>query len=206
MSLAGREIAVVGAGIGGLAAATALAQRRARVRLFEQAPALAEVGAGIQVAPNGVAVLEALGLRDAAEAHASLPEAIELRDWRGGAGRAPAARAGLRRALRPPVLAFPPGRPAGGAGRRRRRGGGRAPPRRADRRASRPTATGPAPAHRRRRRDDGARSWWRRTGCAPACARRISPPSRPLHRPCRLARRWCRPTGCPSATARRWRA
>ena len=46
MSLAGREIAVIGAGIGGLAAATALARRGARVVVFEQAGALAEVGAG----------------------------------------------------------------------------------------------------------------------------------------------------------------
>ena len=84
MSLEGRTIAVIGAGIGGLAAATALAQRRAHVQVFEQADALAEVGAGIQVAPNGVAVLEALGMRDAAEACASLPEAVELRDHRGG--------------------------------------------------------------------------------------------------------------------------
>jgi salicylate hydroxylase len=82
MHLAGREIAVVGAGIGGLAAATALARRRARVRVFEQAHALIEVGAGIQVAPNGVAVLEALGLRDAAAAVASLPAAVELYDHR----------------------------------------------------------------------------------------------------------------------------
>ena len=84
MSLEGRTIAVIGAGIGGLAAATALAQRRAHVQVFEQADALTEVGAGIQVAPNGVAVLEALGMRDAAEACASLPEAVELRDHRGG--------------------------------------------------------------------------------------------------------------------------
>ena len=84
MHLAGRRIAVVGGGIGGLAAATALAQRGARVRLFEQAPALGEVGAGLQIAPNGVAVLEALGLRAAAERHASVPEAVELVDHRGG--------------------------------------------------------------------------------------------------------------------------
>lgn len=84
MALAGCEIAVIGAGIGGLAAATALAQRRARVTVYEAAPALGEVGAGIQVAPNGVAVLEALGMRDAVERVASLPEAVELRDGRDG--------------------------------------------------------------------------------------------------------------------------
>ncbi len=84
MHLAGREIAVVGAGIGGLAAALALAQRHARVHVYERAPALGEVGAGIQIAPNGVAVLEALGLRDAAETRASLPQAVELVDHRGG--------------------------------------------------------------------------------------------------------------------------
>ncbi len=85
MSLAGRAVAVIGGGIGGLAAATALAQRGARVALFEQAAVLAEVGAGLQVAPNGVAVLEALGLGAAAAEVASVPEAVELRDH--GAGR-----------------------------------------------------------------------------------------------------------------------
>ena len=96
MRLDGREIAVVGAGIGGLAAAIALAQRRARVRVFEQAAALGEVGAGIQIAPNGVAVLEALGLRDAAEVRASLPQAVELVDHR--AAR-PVARVPLGQAI-----------------------------------------------------------------------------------------------------------
>jgi salicylate hydroxylase len=80
MHLEGRDVAVIGAGIGGLATALALGQRRARVTVFEQAPVLSEVGAGIQVAPNGVAVLEALGLRDAAEAVASAPSAVHLRD------------------------------------------------------------------------------------------------------------------------------
>lgn len=84
MRLDGREIAVVGAGIGGLAAAIALATRRVKVQVFESAPALGEVGAGLQIAPNGVAVLEALGLRDAAERAASRPEAVELRDYRDG--------------------------------------------------------------------------------------------------------------------------
>lgn len=82
MWLEGRSIAVVGGGIGGLAAAIALSQRNARVRLFEQAPVFGEVGAGLQIAPNGVAVMEALGLRDAAERLASVPEAVELHDHR----------------------------------------------------------------------------------------------------------------------------
>ncbi len=83
MALKNQEINIIGAGIGGLATATALAQRGARVRVFEQAEGLGEVGAGLQISPNGVAVLEALGLRDAAAAVANTPEAVVLRDYRG---------------------------------------------------------------------------------------------------------------------------
>lgn len=53
---------VIGAGIGGLAVATALARRGVAVTVLEQAPAIREVGAGLQVSPNGLAVLRALGL------------------------------------------------------------------------------------------------------------------------------------------------
>ena len=84
MALRGCEIGVIGAGIGGLAAALALARRGARVRVFEQAERLGEIGAGIQLGPNAVAVLEALGLRDAVATQASAPAAIELRDHHGG--------------------------------------------------------------------------------------------------------------------------
>jgi salicylate hydroxylase len=84
MRLNGCEVAVVGAGIGGLAAGLALAQRGAQVTVLERAGALTEVGAGIQVGPNGVAVLEALGLRDDAERLASVPGAILLREHRSG--------------------------------------------------------------------------------------------------------------------------
>ena len=49
----GQKIAVIGAGIGGLATALALRLRGADVLVFEQADALSEVGAGLQVSPNG---------------------------------------------------------------------------------------------------------------------------------------------------------
>lgn len=84
MALKDTEISIIGAGIGGLAAATALAQKGARVQVFEQADGLGEVGAGLQISANGVAVLEALGLRDAAAKFANTPEAVVLRDYRGG--------------------------------------------------------------------------------------------------------------------------
>jgi salicylate hydroxylase len=55
------QVAVVGGGIGGAAAARALLQRGFDVELFEQAARLAEVGAGVAVAPNGVRMLKRLG-------------------------------------------------------------------------------------------------------------------------------------------------
>ncbi len=55
--LVGKDVTVLGAGIAGLAAAAALAGRGARVRVLEQAPAIREVGAGLQITPNGMAVL-----------------------------------------------------------------------------------------------------------------------------------------------------
>lgn len=54
-------IAIIGGGIGGLTAALAFARKGCRVHVYEQAPALTDVGAGIQVTPNGARVLDALG-------------------------------------------------------------------------------------------------------------------------------------------------
>jgi salicylate hydroxylase len=62
MSTSSLRVAVVGGGIGGVAAAVALLRRGMDVRLYEQAPALTEVGAGVAIQPNGVRVLERLGL------------------------------------------------------------------------------------------------------------------------------------------------
>ena len=47
-------ILIAGAGIGGLSAALALAQKGFEVKLFERAPEIREVGAGLQVGPNGI--------------------------------------------------------------------------------------------------------------------------------------------------------
>ncbi|MBV2360648.1 FAD-dependent monooxygenase [Thalassococcus sp. CAU 1522] len=84
MALAGRNITVIGGGIGGLAAALALRQRDARVTVLEQAEALREVGAGIQVSPNGLRVIEALGLADALADCSPRGQAVSLRDFRRG--------------------------------------------------------------------------------------------------------------------------
>lgn len=83
--LIGQEITVLGAGIAGLAVATALAQRGAQVRVIDQADAIREVGAGLQISPNGAVVLHALGLGDALAAAAPRASAVVLRDFRRGA-------------------------------------------------------------------------------------------------------------------------
>ncbi len=61
-TIKGASIAVIGGGIGGLTAAACLSARGAKVTVFEQAPALQEVGAGLQITPNGARVLAKIGL------------------------------------------------------------------------------------------------------------------------------------------------
>jgi salicylate hydroxylase len=56
------RVAVIGGGIGGLTAALALHRRGVDVTVFEQAPELGEVGAGVMIQPNGARILERLGL------------------------------------------------------------------------------------------------------------------------------------------------
>ncbi len=78
--LDGQKITVLGGGLGGFTAATALAQRGAEVTVLEQAGRIAEVGAGIQLSPNGVAVLDALGLGGEARNRAMRNRAVRLVD------------------------------------------------------------------------------------------------------------------------------
>ncbi|MGI5193785.1 FAD-dependent monooxygenase [Streptomyces sp. CA-288835] len=60
----GPRIAVVGGGIGGLAAAAFLRRAGLTATVYEQAPALGEVGAGLVVAPNAVRLLRRLGVME----------------------------------------------------------------------------------------------------------------------------------------------
>src|ERR1700687_1765301 len=55
------RVAIIGGGIGGVAAANALLQRGIDVRVYEQAAALTEVGAGLALQPNGLRMLRRLG-------------------------------------------------------------------------------------------------------------------------------------------------
>ena len=79
-ALHSRPVTVVGGGVAGLTTAIALRQRGADVTVLERAPAIAEVGAGLQLSPNALRVLDALGLLPALDA-VSLPScAVRLRD------------------------------------------------------------------------------------------------------------------------------
>jgi 3-hydroxybenzoate 6-monooxygenase len=72
-------ILVAGGGIGGLAAAHALALKGFAVRVLEQAPEFREIGAGIQLGPNVFRALQTLGLKDAVLADVHRPPAMEMR-------------------------------------------------------------------------------------------------------------------------------
>ena len=84
-ALAARHALIAGAGLGGLTAALALARAGIRVTVVEQADALREVGAGIQVSANAVKVFRALGLEAGLDRVAVRPSAREGRDWASGA-------------------------------------------------------------------------------------------------------------------------
>jgi salicylate hydroxylase len=78
------NIAIVGGGIGGLTAALALIRRGIDVDVYEQAPELRELGAGVQISANGTRVLRALGLKEALEQVQVLPAGKAIRLWNSG--------------------------------------------------------------------------------------------------------------------------
>tara|TARA_E500000318_G_scaffold74028_2_gene68687 strand:+ start:1298 stop:2482 length:1185 start_codon:yes stop_codon:yes gene_type:complete len=78
--MADRPILIAGGGIGGLASAAGLAQNGFASLVLEQAPALGEIGAGIQIGPNGFHSFDYLGIGDEARAQAVYIDALRLMD------------------------------------------------------------------------------------------------------------------------------
>jgi salicylate hydroxylase len=85
MASRAERIAIAGAGIGGLAAAIALARRGISSHVFERRTGPDEAGAGIQIGPNGCKVLADLGALEHVRAHACEPDALSVHD--GSSGR-----------------------------------------------------------------------------------------------------------------------
>ena len=75
---------IAGGGIAGLAAGLALARAGREVRLYEQEAEFSEFGAGLQLGPNGVKALQALGAWEAVRPGCYAPEAIHIRDGLSG--------------------------------------------------------------------------------------------------------------------------
>src|SRR5262245_53053076 len=80
----GPRIAIVGGGVGGLAAALALERRGAEIVVCEQSPALSDIGAGLHLSPNALMALRALGVEDAVIAIGSESDFLIIRSWKSG--------------------------------------------------------------------------------------------------------------------------
>ncbi len=80
-----QQVLIAGGGIGGLAAALALARSGAGVHLFERAAVFGEVGAGIQMGPNVTRILDAWGLAMPLRAVSAFPERLVVRSAQSGA-------------------------------------------------------------------------------------------------------------------------
>ena len=78
------KIAVIGGGLGGLAAALSLHRAGLDVDVYEQAPELNEVGGGINMGPNAARILYRLGLGDALDRDAVQPLSAHVRRWDDG--------------------------------------------------------------------------------------------------------------------------
>jgi 3-hydroxybenzoate 6-monooxygenase len=74
------QVLVAGGGIGGIAAALALVRQGFNVKVLEQAAQLGEIGAGLQVGPNGFAAFDALGIGEFARARAVYTDEMVMFD------------------------------------------------------------------------------------------------------------------------------
>ena len=73
-------VLVSGGGIGGLAAALALVRQGFHVQVFEQAPEIGEIGAGIQLGPNAFHAFDALGVGEKARGRAVYTDCMVMHD------------------------------------------------------------------------------------------------------------------------------
>jgi len=78
------KVIIAGGGIGGAAAALALLRKGFDVEVYEQAAELGEVGAGVQISPNGSRALDYLGVFKQLEKVSCAPEKKEFRLWNSG--------------------------------------------------------------------------------------------------------------------------
>lgn len=75
------NVAIIGAGMGGLTAAASLARAGIEVNVYEQAEKFTRIGSGIQMSPNAMKVLRAIGLEDRLRDIAFRPRHQLSRDW-----------------------------------------------------------------------------------------------------------------------------
>src|ERR1700761_752407 len=78
------RVAIVGAGIGGLAAALALERCGAETIVCEQTAALSEIGAGLNLTPNAVKAARALGVEPQVQSIAAETDFLNIRSWKSG--------------------------------------------------------------------------------------------------------------------------
>ena len=81
MNVGKPSIAIIGAGMGGLAAAGTLRMAGFDVQVYEQAPHFERIGAGIQMMPNSMKVLRRMGIEDRLRKTSFMPYSHLNRVW-----------------------------------------------------------------------------------------------------------------------------
>lgn len=84
MKIDSRKVLIAGGGIGGMSAALALLRAGFDVEVYEQASELREIGAGVQISPNGSRVLQSLGVFDRLQTMSCTPLGKVIRHWKTG--------------------------------------------------------------------------------------------------------------------------